>query len=92
MDGAPPARQRAGRGALRYRFSGILRGVCALGIVRRQVQGLRPRARREILHARTLAVSSHRLEKNERPTVESIKRSLGVDDDLEDFPLAKRAA
>ena len=30
--------------------------------------------------------------KNERPTVESIKRSLGDVDDIEEFPLAKRAA
>ena len=30
--------------------------------------------------------------RNERPTVESIKRSLGEVDDIEDFPLAKRAA
>ena len=30
--------------------------------------------------------------KNERPTVESIKRSLGDVEDVEEFPLAKRAA
>ena len=30
--------------------------------------------------------------KNERPTVESIKRSLGEVEDVEEFPLAKRAA
>ena len=30
--------------------------------------------------------------KNERSTVESIKRSLGEVDDIEDFPFAKRAA
>ena len=29
---------------------------------------------------------------SERPTVESIKRALGEVDDIEDFPLAKRAA
>ena len=92
MDGAPPTRGRAGRGALRYRFSGSLRGMRALGTVRREMQRLRPRAWSEILHARTLAVCSRRLEKNERPTVESIKRSIGEVEDVEEFPLAKRAA
>ena len=74
MDGAPPARQRAGRGALRYRLSSSLRGMRAVGALRKEMQGLRPRAWSEILHARTLTVSPHWLER--RATHRGVRRAL----------------
>ena len=74
MDDAPPTRGRAGRGALRYRFSGSLRGMRIVGAVRKEMQGLQPRAWSEILHARTPAISSHWLEK--RASHRGVRKTL----------------
>ena len=89
--GAPSTRGRAGRGALRYRLSGSLRGIRALGIVRREMQDYdRVRgAKFCMLEPLRFAPTGWKT----RP--QTLKRSIEeVDEDLEldDFPLGQRAA